>query len=350
LSKSTWYPLIASSTASAEDADTIASNVGVLSNSINKLRTQITGAAEFELTTLDELISIKAISKLPEKISDPELLGIVERYELNALEERLRRRRDIFILESELAGLVQMRTAPIRIFDKAALIVKTCDPLPILKSPAKYCLSTVREWLELLPTALEVFQSLAPAYQILQVPSDFEASGIESIALCVILASDLKEQQRQWLANGIVVDEARFAKFDAQRSQIAQRDAEWRRQFISYRYSPWPSAEELREAAKLLRQGLLGKLLSTVVSKTRKAAQLTKTLGFTRDSLGAAETVERLANHVQQFEDFWRSPEHVDLFGAHWQGSETSFDEIRFGVRYREFLRVDVHFRREPAF
>jgi Putative DNA-binding domain len=229
------------------------------------------------------------ISKLPERISNSKLLGTVAEYDLNALEERLRRKRDILILDSELAHFQRMRTTPTHIFEKAALIIKTCYSLPALKTPAKDCLSQVREWIELLPTVIEVFQSLAPAFQILQLSEDFNASGIESIALCVIFASDLKDQQRQWLARGSGIDEARFSKFDAQRSQITKRDAEWRRQFLSYRYSPWPSPEELRDTAKLLRQGLLQKTLSIVKSGTRKSAQIAKTLGYTGDSLAGAE-------------------------------------------------------------
>ena len=53
----------------------------------------------------------------------------------------------------------------------------------------------------------------------------------------------------------------------------------------------------------------------------------------------AAETVDQLASHVQKFNDFWQSPAHAGLFGKLWKGSETPFDEIRFGIKYREFLR-----------
>lgn len=339
LETSVWYPTIASSNATGEDADSIVSTVGALNDSLNVIRAQLANLAELELTTLEELNSIKSVSKMPGTISNPKSLGIVQQYELNALEEVLRRKREILTLDSSLNNFIQMRTVSNHIFRKAALISNACEPLPALRASAKDCLANVHEWLELLPTALEVLHSLKPAMQILRVPTDFPASGIESIALCVIFASDLKEQQRQWLANGIEIDEARFAAFDEQRSEITKRDIEWRRQFISYRYSSWPSPEELREAAKLLSKGFFGKALASVAGKTRRAAQLAQTLGYTNDSLAAAETLEKLAQHVHRFDQFWQTPDHADLFGAHWEGPETRFDEIRFGVKYREFLR-----------
>jgi very-short-patch-repair endonuclease len=339
LNESVWYPIISSSTASVGDAGLITATVSTLSNSINNIQTELANLAEFELATLDDLRSIKVVNGLPDKISDPELVAVVERYDLNALERRLRRQRDILNLDLELKIYAPMRNTSLRVFDKAASIVNTCEPLPVLKYSAKDCLTHAQKWIELLPAVLEALHSFAPAFQVLKVPEDFMASGIESVALCVILASDLKEQQRQWLANGITVDEVGFTKFDAERLQITKRDTEWRRQFISYRYSPWPSPEELMDATKLLKKGFLGKTLAAVGSKARKAGQIVKTLGYETDDSAAAQTIEKLANHVQQFDDFWQNREFAELFGTHWRGPETAFDEIRFGVRYREFLR-----------
>ena len=337
LSKSPWYPIIVSSTASIGDADQIASLIGELNSSMERLCAELPRAAQFDLATVDDFKSVRSISVLPDTISNANLLESVQLFDPNALEEHLRTKREILDLEAELASFSEMQVVPIVVFEKAASIVRVCDPLPILNSPARDCLAGAREWLELLPTALEVFQSLSPAFEILKIPRGLEVSAIESVALCVIFSSDLKEEQRQWFARGISVEEVSFTQFDAERHQIAKRDAEWRRQFISYRYSPWPSPVELREAAKLLRQGALGKAFSAVVN--RKVVQLTRTLGYTGDSIGAAETVDRLANHVQQFDDFWHSPTHAGLFGEFWKGVETPFDEIRFGIRYRGFLR-----------
>jgi very-short-patch-repair endonuclease len=269
-------------------------------------------------------------------------LAVIERHDLGALEKRLRRKRNILNLDAELANYGPMRTTSIRLFNKAESIINLCEPLPALKSPAKDCLADVRKWIELHPTVIEVLQSFKPVFQILKIPEDFAASGIEAIALCAIFASDLNEQQRQWLANGITVDEVGFAQFDAERVLITKRDIEWRRQFISYRYSPWPTPEELMDAAKLLKKGFLGKALAAVGSKTRRADQVAKTLGYTSDSIAAAETIAKLASHVRELGDFWRNQKFMDLFGVYWRGPETEFDEVRFGVKYREFLRLHL--------
>jgi hypothetical protein len=283
ISKSPWYPVIVSSTASIGDADQIASLIGGLNSSMERLCAELPRAAEFDLATVDDFKSVRSIGVLPDTISNANLLESVQLFDPNALEEHLRTKREILDLEAELSSVSEMQVVPIVVFEKAASIVRVCDPLPILNSPARDCLAGAREWLELLPTALEVFQSLSPTFEILKIPRDLEVSAIESVALCVIFSSDLKEEQRQWFARGISVDEASFAQFDAERHEIAKRDAEWRRQFISYRYSPWPSPVELREAAKLLRQGPFGKAFSAVVN--RKVVQLTSGLNLTLGAL-----------------------------------------------------------------
>jgi hypothetical protein len=338
LNESVWYSFISSSTALTEDADQITSTIATLRNSVHNLQAKLADLSDFELTTIDDLKSIRAIKNLPKKLSNPEFLIVVERHNLNTLDQRLRRRRNILNLDAELASLTPMRTASIVIFNKAELIVNMCEPLPVLKSPAKDCLANVRKWIELLPTVIEVLHSFKSVLQILQITNDFSASGIEAVALCAILASNLNEHQRQWLAKEILIDETGFEKFDTERATITKRDMEWRRQFISYRYSPWPTPEELMDAAKLLKKGFFSKAVSVVGSKTRRADQIAKTLGYTGDSLGAADTIARLASHVQELENFWHNPEYAALFGNRWCGPETAFDEIRFGISTENFF------------
>src|SRR5205814_2140532 len=47
----------------------------------------------------------------------------------------------------------------------------------------------------------------------------------------------------------------------------------------------------------------------------------------------------KLANHVQQYNGFWENPENARIFGEQWRGSDTSFEEFRFGTQYRAFLK-----------
>ena len=339
LGKSIWYSALLPSKNSPDAADSIVSCIGQLKGSIDRISIELEGVPELKLTTIEDLRLLKHVNALPKTISHPELLHAIDGYDLDALEKRLRRRQEILCLDADLSKFPEMQTTNISVFDKAALITKTCEALPILKSPAKDCFSDAKKWLEHHPTAIEAFRSFAPAFDLFKLPGNTEASAIEAIALCIIFASDLKEQQRQWLANGSVVDGSGFARFEAQRTQILKRDTDWRRQFISYRYSAWPSPTELRSTAELLRKGLRGRALAMVASKARRASQIAKTLEFSTNSLGAAETVDRLADHVEQFENFWRDPEHIKLFGEHWLGQETRFDEIKFGIHYREFLQ-----------
>ena len=341
LANSIWYTALDSSDTSPDDANLIASIIKTLNESISRIKYEQSKALDFELTSVDDLKSLATIDAVPTTINTA-LPGVIDQYDLDELEKRLLRKQRIFELKSELSAFEETKNIAASVFDKAALIVKACEPLLALELPAKDCIAEAKRWLEFLPAAIEAFRSLAPALTLFKLPPGFDASGIEAIALSAIFASDLKEHQRQWLASGAIVDGDGFARFEAQRSQISRTDIEWRRQFISYRYLQWPSVDELRNTADLLRQGLRGRALAMVASKTRRASQIAKTLEFNNNSLGAAETVDRLAEHVQQFEAFWRDAEHVGLFGNHWRGPETRFEEIRFGIQYREFLRTHL--------
>lgn len=342
LSGSAWYPLLENSQVSTDDVGPITSAIEISHAAITAIIAELASAPKHGIDSIEDLISLAEIDQLPETLPNPHIIELITTHDPDELDKHLRTRQEILRIDCTLDALGRLEADSPDIFNKAARIATSYESAPELSIPASECYIRAEHYLNVGPAALEALRALAPAVSVLQLPDDFEALGLESVALCAIFAANLKEHQRHWLFRSTNIDAHDFALFDERRSELTKQDEQWRRRFLSYRYLDWPSVDELRNTADYLRQGFPGKALALINNKARRSSQIAQTLELSRGGLGAPETAEKLAAHVKDLRQFWNDPAHQKLFGESWRGPETEFDPIRFRIQYDSFLQIHL--------
>jgi hypothetical protein len=105
----------------------------------------------------------------------------------------------------------------------------------------------------------------------------------------------------------------------------------------AYGHARWPSPRELEDAAGLLKKSNIGKAFAAIGGSAKPVRDLVARLGMT-SSKTRAEDLLALADHVDSLDQFDADAEAERLLGQSWDGFDTKFDQISFGIRARQYF------------
>lgn len=295
-----------------------------------------------ELRTLSDLQLLEELSLIQQLPPDDAILSQVILHDLDKLEQRVHEQVEVRGLSEELETSASVASLPSDLFDKAEKIssMSELDPLFDMQGPTSRLLA--EDHIRRLPHAIKMVRALSRASYYLNIPGESNSEAFKTIVVCVQFAADITEREVHWFGRSFVSDEGAFLQFNLKRLRLLQKDAALRQRYLSFRYSPWPTARRLRSVAQGLKKGPVAKALSVLNSQAKDADELTRLLGYSKVNKDVVDDIEKLIVHVESYVAFWSDGEHQELFREIWDGEATPFREIEFGIKFRESLRSQL--------
>jgi hypothetical protein len=289
---------------------------------------------------LEAVANLKDIVAIDQLIDYPPAAPLAEisKLDLEELARGLHGRRSLIDLDRNLAGRPDLSQVPPRHLALASSLIAAEAPAALLHIwPAK-AYAAAEEAAERLSRTLRIIESSFPILRALSVGEDFETDGIQPAAVAVLVASRIPTQHHPWISVLPDIDETAFSTAHTAWTRLSASERDWRETLAKYELRPWPAPSELRAAAVVLRKSGIGGAIAAVNGSRRAARALTARLGCSGSPTTLADSLNRLADHVQAVLEFEADPGAARLLGDHWQGLHSPFAEIAAGVELRRTI------------
>ena len=136
-----------------------------------------------------------------------------------------------------------------------------------------------------------------------------------------------------------------FRNAKAEWTELGEIDARWRERFFGYQDKAWPSPNELRAAATLLRKNILRRMIDSFSGNSRAIRALVEKMGDRSWIKSHPEKLEALAAHIEACVAFARSEKYRKMFGAAWRGFNTKFDGIEKILDFQQQVKAALYDR-----
>jgi very-short-patch-repair endonuclease len=284
-------------------------------------------------TSLDDLRRVASASSNIEVCSDPDLLPPIIEMDLNEIERALVIKKEILNLSSRLQSRAEVANCGIDVLLRSTAI-KEVSPNFIELTPSRLFAMASTTAAELRPV-VPLLEDLAPALRTLGFDDTFDVTGLDSVAIAILVACNLRREHRPWLGR---FPDSHLKPLELARQRwkdLVEQETEWRSRVDNV--APWPSSTAILRAADTIAKSGIKKLISKVGGSQRSASELVDRLGFT-DEIPAAEELRTLGLHVQALEEFLVNQQMPELLGSVWAGLSTPFDGILVGLKVQAFL------------
>ena len=283
---------------------------------------------------LEAIANLEDIVAIDRSIDDPPAAPLTEisKLDLEELARGLGERRSLIDIDRRLAGKPDLSQEPPQHLALASSLIAADAPAALLHMRPAKAYAAAEEAVERLSTTLRIVESSFPILRALSLGEDFRADGIQTVAVAVLVASRIPARHHLWIAVLPDIDETAFSAAHTGWTRLSASERDWRGTLAKYELRPWPAPSELRTAAVVLRKSGIGGALAAVNGSRRAARALTARLGCSGSPAILADSLDRLADHVQAVLHFEADPDAACLLGDHWQGLHSPFDEIAAGV------------------
>lgn len=190
-----------------------------------------------------------------------------------------------------------------------------------------------------------LIEAFIPVIETLGFSRALPANAIESVHIAALTAQYLHGSVLEWFRWATPDRLAAFRSAKVEWTELRENDARWRERFFGYRDKAWPSADELRTAAMLLRKNILRKMIDSFSKNSRAIRALVEKMGDPSWIKSHPEKLEALAAHIEACAAFAKNEKYGNMFGAAWRAFNTKFDGIGKILDFQQQVKAALNDR-----
>jgi hypothetical protein len=333
---SPWHALGVDSLQSTQ-ATSLQECLTSLSVSSRALAEQITETLDFGVGSLDDLRAVVAAGAALGARTVPESVGIVAQLDHAQLSSALTAAREMRAANVAIAAHPDVPAQSPESLQKFTALRSI--PLPEIffeNAPADLA-RVARETIETDVQIKDMLTSIYPALELFGLNGTWPASKTDAIAKAVIVSTKIPAEYRLGLHLNQQIDTTAFAHLRDRWARLMSEEESWREKLSAYGRNAWPRPSDLGAAAETLRKSSFGKAFAAISGAAKPARELVARLGLS-NAPAPADELTRLAAHVSSIYAFEDDGAAADLLGASWDGLDTKFDQIAFGIKARQYF------------
>lgn len=312
-----------------------------LSATSRELSARIAENIDFDVTSLQDLRAIVETSAHLGGRTVPESVGLVAPLdhvqlasaltaakELRMTSDMIARRPQIPVDDPEfLKRLTDLRSMPLR----ESFFENTPAELTRL----------ARETVDADVKIKDALTAVYPVLELFRLDGNWPANRTDAIAKAIIVSTKIPAEYRLGLHLNQQIDVPAFEALRERWGHLMAEERGWRERLSTFGPNAWPRPAELRESAAIFQKSGLGKAFATISGAAKPARELVARLGLSHAS-APAEDLLRLAAHVESIYEFDDDEAAANLFGSSWEGFDTKFDQIAFGIKARQYFAEQI--------
>ncbi len=329
---SPWLPsLVGTTSRSVYESD----------NSLHELRriaTRILSILEearnFGVNSVQDLEQLIAADKdLPDETPPGHLVKVLNNVDTVRFSILLGQHRKLLKLLEELDSAPDLSSAPTEALVRASNVAAIAAKSEYVQLLPAQAFSEAVKRSEDAHTLMSVVESATTALGLLGFDRSFPASGLDAVALAVIVAARLPPSYLnyfRWSSSG---GADAFRRAHERWSELVSVDAEWQERLSGYSPRCRPSPEELETAAAHFAGSTIRKARAEFAGAGLAARELIAPLGLDPRSARIRDDLESLIIHLRAVRRFCTNTTYHEMLGSEWAGLETPFDDIATAAR-----------------
>ena len=263
------------------------------------------------------------------------LVAVVD-LDLEDIERALAVRSELLRVEGDLAAMPNLRHEdPARLAIAIAIMHSTLAAELSDQVPASAYRFADGE-ADLLQKLADTAEAVLPALDLLGLGPAAPAWQLPAAASAIDILGTASERYRRWIVELPHACEGSVADAMGRWRPLVDAEASW----IANGYRPevHPAPADLDAAAATLRKGGIGKAFAVLTGSVRAARELCHRIGI--DAFPVK--IDALAVHVRAVQAFEDDQDIASLFGPAWRGLNTPAEDVRDGVKLRNFLKKSL--------
>ncbi len=308
-----------------------------LAVSSRALAEQITETLDFGVGSLDDLRAVVAAGAALGARTAPESVGVVAQLDHAQLASALTVSRELRSANDAIAAHPHVPVQSPEPLQKFTALRSL--PLPEIffeNAPADLA-RVARETIDTDVQIKDMLTGIYPALELFGLDGTWPASKTDAIAKAVIVSTKIPAEYRLGLHLNQQIDTTAFAHLRERWARLMTEEETWRATLSAYGRNAWPRPIDLKAAADILRKSSFGKAIAIIGGAAKTARELVVRLGLASAPAPADELV-KLAAHVNSICEFEDDEAAADLLGKSWDGVDTKFDQIAFGIKARQYF------------
>lgn len=308
-----------------------------LSACCRELSARIAENGDFGVASLQDLRAIVETCANLGGRPYPASIGLVAGLDHVQLSSALTAAKELAVVDRSIAARPQIPEQD-PVFLRKLVVLRSVALPEIFFERAPAELSRVaRETIDADVKIKDALTGIYPALELFHLDGGWPANRTDAIAKAVIVSTKIPAEYRSGLHLNQQIDVAAFGSLRDRWARLVSEERGWRTRLSSFGANSWPRPSELRASAAILQKSAIGKAFATISGAAKPGRELVARLGLA-GAPNPAEELLGLAAHVETVHQFDDDVAAADLLGASWEGLDTKFDQIAFGIKARQYF------------
>lgn len=312
-----------------------------LGASSRQLSARIAENLDFDVASLQDLRAIVETSASLDGRTVPDSVGIVAQLDHAQLSSALAAAKELRFVADSFAGRPQVPMEDPEFLKKLSALQSISLPETLFENAPAELARAARATIETDAKIKEALTGIYPVLELFNLDGSWPANKAEAIAKAVIVSTKIPAEYRSGMHLNQQIDVQAFASLRDRWGRLMSEEREWRTRLSSFGQNAWPRPSDLRASAAIFQKSAFGKAFATISGATKPARELVARLGLA-DAPATAEELLGLAAHVESIYEFDDDETAADLLGASWEGFDTKFDQIAFGIKARQYFLEQI--------
>lgn len=336
--ESPWHHIGVDSLQSTQIAalmETLAS----LSASSRELSARIAENIDFDVASLQDLRAIVETGASLGGRTVPESVGLVADLDHAQLSSALTAAKELRFVSDSIAGRPQIPVQDPEFLKRLTVLRSIFLPEMFFENTPAKLTRVARETIDADAKIKDALTAIYPVLELFHLDGTWPANKTDAIAKALIVSTKIPAEYRSGLHLNQQIDVPAFETLRERWVHLMSEERGWRTRLPAFGPSAWPRPSELRASATILQKSGLGKAFATISGAAKPARELVARLGLGH---APAEDLLRLAAHVESIDEFDDDETAANLFGSSWEGFDTKFDQIAFGIKARQYFAEQI--------
>lgn len=311
--------------------------LGSLSATSRELCARIAENKDFDVASLQDLRAIVEASASLAGLTVPKSVGLVADLDHAQLSSALTAAKELRFASESIAARPPIPVQDPEFLKKLTVLGSISLPGIFFENAPAELTRVARETIEADAKFKDALSGIYPVLDLFHLDGSWPANETDAIAKAVIVSTKIPFEYRLGLHLNQQIDIQAFATVRDSWVRLMADERGWRTRFSAFGSNAWPRPSDLRASAAIFQKSTFGKAFATISGAAKPARELVARLGLA-DAPAPADELLGLAAHVESIYDFDNDETAANLLGASWEGFDTKFDQIAFGIKARQLF------------
>lgn len=308
-----------------------------LSASSRELSAQIAENIDFDVASLQDLRAIVEASASLGERTVPASVGLVADLDHAQLSSVLTAAKELRFASDSIAARPQIPVQDPEFLKRSTVLRSLPLPETFFENTPAELTRSAREMIDADAKIKDALTAIYPVLELFHLDGRWPANQTDAIAKAVIVSTKIPAEYRLGLHLNQQIDVPAFEILREWWVHLMSEERGWRTRLSLFDSNSWPRPSDLRASEAILQKSTFGKAFATISGAAKPAHELVARLGLT-EAPAPAEELLGLAAHVESIYEFDDDETAAKLLGASWEGFDTKFDQIAFGIKARQYF------------